>query len=71
MERICIYPKDVQIITGRSERYGRNVLNQIKKKLAKEKHQLVSVEKHQLVSVEEFCLHTGLCISSVKQGLIN
>jgi hypothetical protein len=63
MERICIYPKDVQIITGRSERYGRNVLNQIKKKLAK--------EKHQLVSVEEFCLHTGLCISSVKQVLIN
>ena len=64
MERICIYPKDVQIIIGRSERYGRNVLNQIKKKLAKEKHQLVSI-------VEEFCLHTGLCISSVKQVLIN
>lgn len=63
MERICIYPKDVQVITGRSERYGRNILNQIKKKLAK--------DKHQLISIEEFCVHTGLSINSVKQQILN
>lgn len=29
-KRICIYPKDVQRITGKSERYGRTLLTQIK-----------------------------------------
>jgi len=52
MERLCIYPKDIQIVTGKSERYGRYLINLIKKKLDK--------EPHQLVSVEEFCTYTGL-----------
>jgi hypothetical protein len=30
MERICIYPKDVQIVTGKSERWGREVIKKIK-----------------------------------------
>ena len=29
-KRACIYPKDIQRITGRSERYGRKLLNDIK-----------------------------------------
>lgn len=44
-QRIIIYPKDVAIITGRSERYGRLVIQRIKEKLGKEKHQLVTVEE--------------------------
>ncbi|POY36457.1 hypothetical protein C3K47_11995 [Solitalea longa] len=55
--RVVIYPKDVQQITGKSERYGRSLLRGIKKKLAK--------EKHQFVSIEEFCQHTGLKIEQV------
>lgn len=50
--RICIYPKDIQRITGRSERYGRNLLDKIRISLKK--------EDHQFVSIDEFCTYTGL-----------
>jgi hypothetical protein len=49
--RIAIYTKDVQNITGRSERSSRNILTAIRKKLKK--------KRGQLVTVEEFCTHTG------------
>lgn len=52
LTRIIIYPKDVQRITGKSERYGRKILNKIKAKLGK--------EKHQLVSLTELCEHLGI-----------
>lgn len=50
--RLCIYPKDVQRITGKSERYGRMLLNKIKAYFEK--------EEHQFVTVEEFCIYTGI-----------
>ena len=49
--RLCIYPKDVQRITGQSERYGRMLLQKIKLYFEK--------EEHQFVTVEEFCKYTG------------
>ena len=49
--RLCIYPKDVQRITGKSERYGRMLLQKIKQYFEK--------EEHQFVTVEEFCKYTG------------
>ena len=52
MTRVCIYPKDVQIITGKSERWGRETIKKIKLKLSK--------EAHQMVTLEEFCNHMGL-----------
>jgi hypothetical protein len=52
MNRLCIYPKDIQVITGRSDRYGRNLIKKIKEHLNK--------AQHQLVTVEEFCQYTGL-----------
>ena len=52
INRIIIYPKDVQRITGKSERYGRQLLSKIRLQLAK--------ESHQFISVEEFCQYTGL-----------
>ena len=61
MKRICIYPKDIQIVTGKSERYGRNIIKMIKESLSK--------EKHQLVTIDEFCTFMGLEISKV-EGLI-
>lgn len=50
--RICIYPKDIQLITGRSERYGRKLLNDIKDYFDK--------ESHQFVTIEEFAEYSGI-----------
>ncbi|MCF6130121.1 hypothetical protein L1S35_10575 [Flavobacterium sp. AS60] len=47
MKRICIYPKDVQAITGKGERQSRNIVLEIKKKHNK--------EKHQPITIHEFC----------------
>ncbi len=52
MKRIAIYPKDIMIITGKSERYSRELLKNIKNQLNK--------EKHQIVSFDEFCTYMGL-----------
>lgn len=61
-ERITIYPKDIQRITGRSERYGRMLIRRIKQKLNK--------QEHQFVTIEEFCEYTGLKMESVRQHVI-
>jgi hypothetical protein len=53
-----MYPKDVQIVTGKSERYGRTIINKIKEHLNK--------EKHQLVTIDEFCDFMGFEISKVE-----
>ena len=50
--RICIYPKDVVRITGKSERTSRKLLESIKKQFSK--------EGNQFVTVDEFCQFTGL-----------
>jgi len=49
---MVIHTKDVMFITRKSERTSRNLLNAIREKLGK--------EKHQMVSVREFCEHTRL-----------
>ncbi|MBW8360986.1 MAG: hypothetical protein K0M56_02225 [Kaistella sp.] len=57
--RLCIYPKDIQRVTGRSERYSRELLSKIKKTLNK--------QEHQMVSVEEFCTYIGLPYEHVRE----
>jgi len=57
--RVCIYPKDIQCITGRSERFGRSLLNKIKAHFDK--------KKHQFVTVEEFAEYTGIKIDIVNE----
>ncbi len=52
MNRLCIYPKDIQIITGKSDRYGRYLIKRIKEHFNK--------EQHQVVTVDEFCQYMGL-----------
>jgi len=59
MRRVCIYPKDIQIITGKSERHSRNIINTIKTKLNK--------DKHQAVTIEEFSNYMGLKITDVEK----
>jgi hypothetical protein len=61
MNRLCIYPKDVQIITGRSDRYGRKLISKIREHFKK--------EQHQVVTIEEFCTYTGFKIEQVQSYL--
>lgn len=51
-KRIVIYPQDIQLITGRSERYCRNLIKKIKDQLGK--------EDHHYVTIDEFSDFTGL-----------
>ncbi len=44
-KRACIYPKDIQRITGRSERYGRKLLNDIKNYFGKESYQFITIKE--------------------------
>jgi hypothetical protein len=60
--RICIYPKDVQLITGRSERFGRKLLQQIRQDLGK--------QPHQFISIREFCTYTGLDPADVESRMM-
>jgi hypothetical protein len=61
MDRLTIYPKDIQRITGRSDRYGRLLLRKIKLHFKK--------QEHQFVTIEEFCSYTGLKEDIVNQRL--
>lgn len=61
--RICIYPKDIQRITGRSERYGRKIINEIKIKLKK--------EPHQYITIQEFAEYSGLNLELVMSNIID
>jgi len=60
--RLCMYPKDVQRITGKSERYSRTLIQKIKASLSK--------QNHQFVSIEDFCTYTGLKEASVQALLL-
>jgi len=61
MNRLIIYPKDIQILTGRSERYGRKLLAEIKEHLLK--------HRRQLITIKEFCNYTGLKEDDVRASL--
>jgi DNA-directed RNA polymerase specialized sigma subunit len=57
LNRMIIYTKDIQRITGKSERYGRKIICKIKAKNGK--------QKHHLVSLAELCEYLGLEIEEV------
>ncbi|RSC93509.1 hypothetical protein [Tenacibaculum singaporense] len=62
-KRACIYPKDIQRITGRSERYGRKLLQDIRNYLDK--------EPHQFVTIKEFVEYSGIEEEIVNKYLID
>jgi hypothetical protein len=49
---LCIYPKDVSKITGRTVRSSRDLLYRLRKRLHK--------KRHQVISIDEFCEYIGL-----------
>ncbi|MGY5354197.1 hypothetical protein [Wenyingzhuangia sp. IMCC45467] len=59
--RACIYPKDVQCITGRSERYGRRLLKEIRAHFDK--------QPHQFITSEEFAEYSGINIEIINDYL--
>lgn len=58
-QRLCIYTKDIQRITGRSERYSRNLIRKIRSQLNK--------EDYQFLTVSEFCKYVGIEEEKVKE----
>jgi hypothetical protein len=62
-KRSCIYPKDVQRITGKSERSGRRLLQKIKEELGK--------REHQFVTIEEFASFTGIDSDLIREYIID
>ncbi len=61
MKRIIIYPKDVALITGKSERYGRVIIKKIKTDLNK--------KDHQQITITEFCNFLGINKSEIQNML--
>lgn len=61
LTRICIYPKDIQLITGKSERYSRDLIMKIKSSLNK--------PEHQFLTVQEFCTYMGIPYESVREAI--
>ncbi len=41
-QRVCIYPSDIAILTGKAERYCRELYQEIRRQLQKSEFQLVS-----------------------------
>ena len=44
-KRICIYAKDIQLITGRSERYAYKIIAKIKRVNGKRNDQLITIKE--------------------------
>ncbi|RTZ02682.1 hypothetical protein EKL98_08705 [Flavobacterium bomense] len=61
-KRLCIYPKDIQRITGKSYRQSIRLLQKMRIKLNK--------LEDQFVSIEEFCQFTSLKIEQVEPLII-
>lgn len=52
MNRVCIYPKDIQLITGKSYRQSTRLMQKIKKELNK--------LENEFLTIDEFCTYTGI-----------
>lgn len=59
--RLVIYPKDIRLVTGRTESCAREIIRAIKKRLRK--------EKHQFVTDEEFCEFSGVSLQELEKHL--
>lgn len=55
--RVCLYPKDIQLVTGLSYKQARLYLQKLKMHYAR--------ESHQYVSISEFCAYAGLELDEV------
>lgn len=61
-KRVCIYPKDIQRITGKSYRQSIRLMQKVKQDLNK-------LQK-EFLTVDEFCTSTGLKYEQVEHLII-
>ncbi|SDY30497.1 hypothetical protein [Hymenobacter psychrophilus] len=61
MPRICLYPKDVAALTGRSYDAAKRLLRQVRQTAGK--------PAGALITVQDFCRFTGLDASEVSAAL--
>jgi hypothetical protein len=61
-KRVCIYPKDIQRITGKSYRQSIRMLQKIRTDLNK--------LPNELVSIEEFCQYTSLKYEQIEPLIV-
>jgi hypothetical protein len=61
MKRLVLHTKDVMIITGKSERYSRELIHKMKEHFLK--------EKHQYITINEFANYLGLDADEVEKVL--
>ncbi|MEW5676020.1 hypothetical protein ABGT15_06865 [Flavobacterium enshiense] len=61
-KRACIYPKDIQNITGKSYRQSTRLFKKIKDDLNK--------SDKAFVSIEEFCRYTGLQYEHIASHIV-
>ena len=59
--RACIYPKDIQCLTGRTERYGRKLINEIRDHFGK--------QPYQFITSKEFSEYSGIDLETVNEYL--
>ncbi|MBV6881900.1 hypothetical protein NG800_018735 [Epilithonimonas ginsengisoli] len=52
MNRVCIYPKDIQLITGKSYRQSTRLMQKIRTDLNK--------KPNEFLTIEEFCSYSGI-----------
>nr|WP_224137029.1 hypothetical protein [Candidatus Kaistella beijingensis] len=62
-QRLCIYPKDIVRITGKSERFSRDLIHRIRIALDK--------KEHQFITIEEFCHYAGFKVEKVQELIKN
>ncbi len=60
-DRVCVYPKDIQRITGKSEKSGQRMLKKIRVQLGK--------EDHQFVTADEFASYSGISLEIIQEYL--
>jgi len=62
-KRLCIYPKDIQRITGKSYRQSIRLLQKIRKDFNK--------QENEFLSISEFCQYTSLDLKQVLQLIVD
>ncbi len=61
MNRLCIYAKDVSLITGKGQRWSQRLLKNIKFALNKDEHQFVTINEFSEYMGIELQLITAVC----------
>ncbi|TCC91741.1 hypothetical protein EZ428_08270 [Pedobacter frigiditerrae] len=59
MKRVCVYPKDVSTLTGKSIRNAQKILQDLRFLLKK--------EKNQFITIAEFATYSGIEVAIIEK----